>query len=118
VDGLLGGWAGLLLGWPSSRAGSRAEASRLGSARCLDEPNIWARLGSFKARELLRAEPSCTEPEPAHEPRAFFPALILSKLAAVEKGKNQRTWFHWTMKHMNSGAVILFQLCCLSINSR
>ena len=49
--------------------------------------------------------------------RATRPS-ILSKLAAVEKGKNQRTWFHWTMKHMNSGAVILFQLCCLSINSR
>jgi len=86
VDGLLGGWAGLLLGWPSSRAGSRAEASRLGSARCLDEPNIWARLGSFKARELLRAEPSCTEPEPAHEPRAFFPALISCAIHTHSQG--------------------------------
>ena len=33
--------------------------------------------------------------------RATRPS-ILSKLAAVEKGKNQRTWFHWTMMHMNS----------------
>jgi hypothetical protein len=55
-----------------SRAGSRA-----GSARCKNELEEEARLGSFEAREPLRAEPSRTELEPAREPRANFPALLL-----------------------------------------
>ena len=62
--------------WLSSRAGSRARASWLGSARYFSEPRKEARLGSFQACEPLRAEPSRSKPEPAHEPRAFFPALV------------------------------------------
>ena len=46
-------------------------ASWLGSAQYFSEPRKEARLGSFQAREPLRAEPSRTEPEP----RAFFTAL-------------------------------------------
>ena len=34
-----------------------------------------SRLVSFQAREPLQAEPSRSEPEPAREPRDFFPAL-------------------------------------------
>jgi hypothetical protein len=45
-------------------------------ARCKNELEEEARLGSFEAREPLRAEPSRTELEPAREPRANFPALL------------------------------------------
>jgi hypothetical protein len=50
--------------------------SQLGSARCKNELEEEARLGSFEAREPLRAEPSRSELEPAREPRANFPALV------------------------------------------
>ena len=63
----------------SSRAGSRATASRLGSARHFHEPEKQARLGSLEAREPLRAEPSRSELEPAREPRAIFPTLTSGK---------------------------------------
>jgi hypothetical protein len=59
-----------------SRAGSRAGTSWLGSARCKNELEEEARLGSFEAREPSRAEPSRSELEPAREPRANFPALV------------------------------------------
>jgi hypothetical protein len=51
-------------------------ASWLGSARCKNELEEEARLGSFEAHEPLRAEPSRTELEPAREPRANFQALV------------------------------------------
>ena len=44
------------------------EPERAGSARYFSEPRKEARLGSFQAREPLRAEPSRSEPEPAREP--------------------------------------------------
>jgi hypothetical protein len=43
-----------------------------------------ARLGSFEAREPLRAEPSRSELEPAREPRAYFPALARRLEASFE----------------------------------
>ena len=64
----------------SSRAGSRATASRLGSARHFHELEKYARLGSLEAREPLRAEPSRSELEPARKPRAIFPALAAGVL--------------------------------------
>ncbi|KAG2611694.1 hypothetical protein PVAP13_4KG234905 [Panicum virgatum] len=71
----------------SARFGSASERAELGSARYFCEPENQARLGSVEAREparagsratlnnLLRAEPSRSEPEPSYEPRAIFPAL-------------------------------------------
>ena len=57
----------------SARFGSASERAELGSARYFCEPKNLARLGSFEARELLRAEPS-------YEPRAIFPALLFTSL--------------------------------------
>jgi hypothetical protein len=71
-----GKWAGKI--WAEPRAGSRALPSRLGSARYFSEPWNQARLGLVQSLEPLRAEPSLNEPELAHEPRAFFPALLLT----------------------------------------
>ena len=73
--------------WPqlASRLASPGEPARLGSARHFSEPRKEARLGSFQAREPLRAEPSHTEPEPSFEPRAFFPALPLTRHAKFVK---------------------------------
>jgi len=71
-------------------------ASRLGSARHFSEPRKETRLGSFQAREPLRAEPSRTEPELSFEPRAFFPALAKTITRVVEvavqnyPGKNKK----------------------------
>ena len=53
------------------------EPERAGSARLGILASREKRLGSFQAREPLRAEPSRSEPEPAREPgELFFPALV------------------------------------------
>jgi hypothetical protein len=61
-----------------SRAGSRA-----GSARLATKTSSKKRLGSFEAREPLRAELSRSELEPAREPRANFPALTSTYLVYI-----------------------------------
>jgi hypothetical protein len=69
-------WCAPVLGCGlGSRAGSRARASWLGSARDFYELVKPARLGSLAAREPARACPSLNELEPARRARAFFPAL-------------------------------------------
>jgi hypothetical protein len=62
--------------------------SRLGSARCKNKLEEGARLGSFEAREPLRAEPSRSELEPAREPRANFPALVTIECPSPNYGDN------------------------------
>ena len=62
-----------------SIGGSAREPERAGSARLGILASREKRLGSFQAREPLRAEPIRSEPEPAREPRAFFPALATRK---------------------------------------
>jgi hypothetical protein len=69
-------WCAPVLGCGlGSRAGSRARASWLGSARDFYELVKPARLGSLAAREPARACPSLNELEPARRARAFFLAL-------------------------------------------
>ena len=52
----------------ASRLASLNEPARLGSLFLRAKKSGSARLGSFEARELLRAEPSRSEPEPSYEP--------------------------------------------------
>jgi hypothetical protein len=59
----------------------------------LIEPQKQSRLGLVQAREPLQTELRLSEPEPAHEPRTFFPALpLVRKYVIVFLYFEEKSW--------------------------